>query len=370
MGKVVVLLDGQTGSSGKGKLSGYIAKRDNIDISINNFMPNSGHTYIDDFGDKIVTTHLNTSIVNEFTKLCIGPGAAIDVEILAKEIKECNKILKNRKIYIHPRAVVITSRHVEKEKEEIRTGSTFKGCSRAVAEKIMRKNETILIKDYLKEVNKIFSNYGLEHSQKYLNITDTALIINKGIDCKKSILIEGHQGFDLDINYGLDYPYVTSRQCSASQLVADAGISPKLVDEIIMVIRPYPIRISNETNIGIEINSGDYNGSNELTWDIIRERCGATENIVELTTVTKKVRRVFEMNWERLKYAAMINRPTQIMLNFVQYINWNDYQINDYNKLSKESKDFIKKIEEETSVKVTLIGTGARNKDIIDITKR
>ena len=56
-------------------------------------------------------------------------------------------------------------------------------------------------------------------------------------------------------------------------MIADAGISPFKVKDIIMIIRPYPIRISNKTNIGIDIYSGDYAGSKELTWDEIKERC-------------------------------------------------------------------------------------------------
>ena len=169
------------------------------------------------------------------------------------------------------------------------------------------------------------------------------------------------------INYGLDYPNVTSRQCSASQLIADAGLAPFTVKDIIMVIRPYPIRISNKTDIGIDIYSGDYAGSKELSWEEIKERCNANIDLQEYTTVTKKVRRVFEMNWNRLKYNVMINKPTQIALNFVQYIDWKAYRCNDYNNLPIKVKDFIHKIEEITNVPVTLIGTGKRNCDIIDL---
>lgn len=171
----------------------------------------------------------------------------------------------------------------------------------------------------------------------------------------------------MDINYGLDYPNVTSRQCNASQLIADAGISPFRVKDIIMVIRPYPIRISNKTNIGVDIYSGDYAGSKELTWEEIKKRCNADIELQEYTTVTKKVRRVFEMNWDRLKYNVMINNPTQIALNFTQYIDWNAHRCNNYNNLPTKVKDFIHRVEELTNTPVTMIGTGVRNCDIIDL---
>ena len=134
-----------------------------------------------------------------------------------------------------------------------------------------------------------------------------------------------------------------------------------------MIIRPYPIRISNKTNIGVDIYSGDYDGSKELTWEEIRKRCNSEIDLKEYTTVTKKVRRVFEMNWDRLKYNVMINRPTQIVLNFAQYIDWGAYKCNNYENLPIKVKDFIHEIEKITKTPVTMIGTGERDCDIIDL---
>ena len=75
------------------------------------------------------------------------------------------------------------------------------------------------------------------------------------------------------------------------------------------------------------------------------------------------------MNWERLKYNVMINRPTQIVLNFAQYIDYKAYKCKNFDELSQKVKDFILKIEEETQVPVTIIGTGEKDEDIIDLRK-
>ena len=75
------------------------------------------------------------------------------------------------------------------------------------------------------------------------------------------------------------------------------------------------------------------------------------------------------MNWERLKYNVMINRPTQIVLNFAQYIDYKAYMCKNFDELPQKVKDFILKIEEETQVPVTIIGTGEKDKDIIDLRK-
>lgn len=355
---ITVVIDGQAGSSGKGKICGYLSKKGHFSISTNNWSSNAGHTYVADNGDKIIVSHLPMAMLDANCKLVLNAGCVITPEILFEEIKKYENIIGDRKIYINPRAMIILEKHREEEKKVIKSGSTFKGCGSAQAEKIMRTPGILLVGDY-------FKNIPSDLRDKF-EIVDTAKMIN---ECKGDVLIEGAQGQDLDLNYGLDYPNVTSRMCSASQLIADAGCSPFLVKDIYMIIRPYPIRISNKTNIGEDIYSGDYAGSNEITWEEIAKRCGYNGKLEEYTTVTKKVRRVFEMNWERLKYNVMINRPTQIVLNFAQYIDWNAYKCKNYNLLPDKVIKFIEKIERETNVPVTIIGTGECESDIIDLRK-
>ncbi len=298
------------------------------------------------------------AMLNSKCKLVLNASAIITPEILFKEIREYKNIIGNRKIYINPRAMIILEKHREEERKIIRSGSTFKGCGVAQAEKIIRNPDVILAKVYLKNCPNDLKNI--------IEIADTAKMLNED---NQSILIEGAQGQDLDINYGLDYPNTTSRMCSASQLIADSGCSPFKVKDIYMIIRPYPIRISNKTNIGEDVYSGDYAGSAEITWEEVKRRCGCDTNLEEYTTITKKVRRVFEMNWERLKYNVMINKPTQIVLNFAQYIDWKAYKCKDFNLLPKKVIEFINRIERETNTPVTIIGTGECESDIIDLRK-
>lgn len=380
---VTVVLDSQAGSCGKGKFIGYLSIKDNMDIAINNFMSNAGHTWVGNIG-KVMTQQLPTSIVNPNSKLVIGPESAITPSILFDEMIKYKNIIGDRMVVINPNAVVIKQKHRDIEAEILRSGSTFKGCGSARADKVMRQAE-------------LFGNWwdnfahgrvsgsepdvydydasDMEYLESHIVVMDTMEYINNAINNGANVMIEGSQGCDLDINYGLPYPNTTSRQCHAGQLVADCGISPRLVDEIIMIMRPYPIRISNETNItdadglAITTSSGDYDGVEEITWDIIKERCGAPDdvNFGEKTTVTKKTRRVFEMNWERLKYVTMLNRPTQIALNFVQYLDWGAYKCKNYADLPLKVREFICEVEEVTGVPVTLIGTGADDDDIIDI---
>ena len=387
-GKVTVVLDSQAGSCGKGKFIGYLAGKTNPEVAINNFMSNAGHTCVLDDGTPIMTQHLPTSVVSSNTTLIIGPGAAITPKILFDEIIKYADLIGNRQVVINPRAVAILDKHVKTEQEVLRSGSTFKGCGAAQADKV--KRQAILFGEWYKEWTHNwakadgigdYDGYTFEqvrHIIRHIIVDDTMDYINDTIDAGGDVIVEGSQGCDLDINYGLSYPNTTSRQCHAGQLVADCGISPRLVTDIIMIMRPYPIRISNTTNLKNEdgstlvTSSGDYDGSEEITWDIVKDRCGAPADVQfgEMTTVTKKMRRVFEPNWNRLEYVTKLNRPTEIALNFAQYIDYNMLGKTDVSDITPKLWEFINIVEKVTGVPVTMIGTGAKDGEIIDLRRR
>jgi adenylosuccinate synthase len=124
-----------------------------------------------------------------------------------------------------------------------------------------------------------------------------------------------------------------------------------------MVIRTYPIRVAD--------NSGPMH--DEISWQVVTEESKSPTPISESTTVTKKTRRVGRFDMEMVKRAAMINRPTQIALNFIDYISYENKEKRVYSKLTNEAKRFIKLIETETGIPVTFIGTGPNRTHIIDL---
>jgi len=91
----------------------------------------------------------------------------------------------------------------------------------------------------------------------------------------------------------------------------------------------------------------------------------------ERTTVTKRIRRVCTFSWIGLRDAVRVNGVTKISVNFVQYLNWKDNGIAGgkaaLEKLSKETRTFIDKVEEVAGIPVVLIGTGALHNEIIDL---
>jgi adenylosuccinate synthase len=72
------------------------------------------------------------------------------------------------------------------------------------------------------------------------------------------------------------------------------------------------------------------------------------------------------MNWKRLREMCMTNGVTQIALNFANYIDWSVYEATSEDQLTEKVWEFIRKVEIETGVPVSLIGTGPRDHHIID----
>lgn len=353
-GKVYVVTDGQAGSCGKGKLVGYLARKYDVDVTINHNMPNSGHTFVFDDGRKVVTHHLPIGFVNPRTTLLIGAGAVINPDILYRELEENKDLLNGRILYIHERAAVVNEKHITFERKNIRSGSTFQGSSAANAEKSMRIPGTVLAKDY-------------PWKGKIFIYDDTFLfqIRNSGM----SILIEMSQGFDLDLNHGLSYPYTTSRGCTITQALADTGIPYNADITSFMVFRPYPIRISNDSVEG-HIYTGDYAGSRELTWEEVCHRAGLPK-AEEFTTVTKKKRRVFEFNWSRFYNAIEANNPDYLVLNFAQYLDGSVLESTNPNQIlnSASIMGMCSSVKSLYDKDILLFGTGAKESEIIDFTE-
>lgn len=332
-----VLVGGQFGSEGKGKVAAYLAPEH--DMAIRTGGPNAGHT-LEYEGRLYKMQTVPCSFVNENCLLAIGAGGLIDVAILEREIQEAG--IERGRLLIDPQAGVIDTQYVQAEEDlKRRIGSTGKGIGSAVAAKSLRAPDFRLARD-------------IEELSPFLG--DVSFYANKFLDEEKKVFLEGTQGFGLSLHHGF-YRFVTSRDITAGTICGDAGISPRSVEEITMVLRTYPIRVAG--------NSGPI--TDEIDWATVTQESGSPEPLIERTTVTRNIRRVGRFDLDLVRRATMINRPTQIALMFIDYLDYQERGKKDYDDLSQKSKDFVHRVEDETGTPVTLIGTGPKNADIIDL---
>lgn len=369
-GKFNVVTDGSWGSCGKGLITTALAAKNRPEIISTTNMANAGHTAVHTDGRKFVAkalpsaTALHSWLGDYDPAIVVGPSAAFDLEQMLKEIELCNV---GHSTIIHSRAGVILDEHKQLECDNQdgtkHIASTMQGCGAFLAEKIMRRKNLRLARDY--EQLKRYAESNICELAKRITGADAQsfpialyMLMKAGV----TILHEGSQGFSLDINHGSHYPQCTSRGTTAMQNAADMGISHLHLGDIYLVIRPYPIRVGNVVEGGSTVGySGDcYGDHHEMTWAEVAKAAGAPEEVMagELTTVTKRLRRVFSFSAMQLRDAVVVNGATKIALNFANYIDWNCFGVGDFNALPTKVTDFIAKIEDIAGIPVTVVGTG------------
>lgn len=336
---VTCIIGGQYGSEGKGAICGYLGNE--FDIAVRVGAPNAGHTLKVGNNEWKMQQIPVAGLINPDCVLLIGAGGLINLEILKREM-EYIKDLDGR-FFIDRNCGIIEDYFSEIEQEDKKfesIGSTCEGVGVAMRRKIDRKPQNFRTAKDVPELGKYIINVA-----EYLN----------DLPSSKNIMIEGTQGHGLSLNHG-PWPFCTSRDIIASSLLSDVGLSPFMCKDIIMVVRTYPIRVAG--------NSGPM--YDEITWKIVAEECSSKEPIQEKTTVTKRVRRVGRFSMKDIINAVKINRPTQIALTFLDYLNVAERGVSNFALLKNDTKKFIYELSQATGVPVTLLKTGPEFEDICD----
>jgi len=294
---VHILAGGQYGSEGKGLLASWLA-----DCSIDEIIPwagvitsagpNSGHTSWFQ-NEKIVLKQLPTFAVHLHLRgwtvpVYFSAGSIIDANILMEEHRKFPGI----DIFIHTNAVVLSKKDIDSERDPNSTifavAGTRSGTGAALARKIHR------------DPSAIYNNTSKRLFPYYERIVDTAYA---------PYFMEVSQGFSLGINDPKFYPKVTSRECTFAQAMADARIPVTSYKKGYLCFRTYPIRVGNVDGH----DSGEwYPDQNEMEWDEIGVPA-------EMTTVTKRIRRVATWSWQQFADSVEANDPTHVFLNFMNY---------------------------------------------------
>lgn len=294
---ISVVVGGQFGSEGKGKVAHFLARERRATFAVRVGGPNSGHTVVDDFGQSIIFRHLPTACLLPDVVSAIPPGAYLHVPTLLAEIARVK--LDQRRLAIDPNAWVIHNVDIEKEENAKLTahiGSTASGTGAALIRRMERADIGLVAKD-------------VPELRPYLRET-TELLVN-GLQREHRIIVEGTQGFGLSLLHSALYPYCTSRDTTAAAFISEAGLSPLDADEVVLVIRAFPIRVGGP--------SGPL--PNEINWATVTAESGSSTLLCEYTSVTQRIRRVARFDPEIVKKAITHNRPTGIALNHLDYVD-------------------------------------------------
>ncbi len=180
-------------------------------------------------------------------------------------------------------------------------------------------------------------------------IQDTVDEIHKTLSGGGNVMVEGTQGTFLSLYHGT-YPFVTSKDVTASQACADVGIGPMDVDNVMVIFKSYVTRV------------GEGPLENQLSRDEVLRR-----GWMEHGTVTGRERRAAPFDFNLAKRAIQLNGATQIALTKLDVLFSSAKSVHDYSKLPTEAQDFVSRIERDTGVPVSIIGTGPSEQDVVDL---
>lgn len=328
-----IIVGGQYGSEGKGKVVALLASRVEAPWIVRCGGPNSGHT-VTIQGQDIVLRQVPSCAQPSRATFLLSAGCAIDESVLLRELDLLG--IPREKIIVDPRGVIVMNEDRENERRDL-TGiaSTCSGTGSAMARRALRAGRVMLAADS-------------DVLARRCRIETVAPILHEQLNLGGDVLVEGTQGFALSLLHGDRYPFVTSRDTTASGFASEVGLAPRLIDKIVLVIRTYPIRVGGP--------SGPF--ENETSWEQIRELSGAPEVLPEYTSVTRRLRRVAHFNMDSVKRACAYNHPTSLAVMGLDRLDHKNYGVTQPDLLSQPAMRFLNELENVTGVPIEFGGTG------------
>ena len=328
-----IVVGGQYGSEGKGKVTALLVSMHEEPWVVRCGGPNSGHT-VSIRGREVVLRQVPAGADCPGALLLLSAGCAVDEEVLLNEVHGLG--LEPERIVVDPRAVLIQDEDRERERSlRGRIGSTCSGTGAALIRRMGRSAEVRLVADSQK-------------LQDRVRVAGVAPLVHSHLDCDGHVIVEGTQGFGLSLLHGTSYPYETARDTTAAAFAMEVGLSPRQVDDVVMVIRTFPIRVGG--------NSGPL--ADETTWEEVQSLSGAPRPFPEYTSVTKRLRRVGGFDIESVKKACLYNRPTALAVMGLDRLDHRNSGLRNFSRLTDQALAFVRMVESETGVPVTLVGTG------------
>jgi len=273
----VVIVGAQWGDEGKGKVVDVLTERADVVVRFQGGN-NAGHTLVVG-GEKTVLHQIPSGILHPRVKCVVGNGVVVNLEVFLEEIAKLRA--KNVKVtpdnlLVSDRAHLIMPYHQridiarEKGAGEAKIGTTGRGIGPTYEDKMARKG--LRLCDLLDE--KVFDaklRAQLEEKNHYLEkrlgaepftfdevadkfhtlakeirafVGSTAPLLDREMRAGKSVLFEGAQGAQLDVDHGT-YPYVTSSSTVAGGACTGAGVGPTWIDAVIGISKAYTTRVGS-----------------------------------------------------------------------------------------------------------------------------
>jgi len=270
---VTVIMGGQWGDEGKGKLTDALAANAAMVVRANGGS-NAGHTVQTRHGTFKLRL-VPSGILNPRVRCVIGAGVVIELATLVGELRALQERgIDTSGMLISDRAHLVLPFHkrldeleeLRREQDEI--GTTLNGNGPAYADKasrhglrvcdllhprVLRRKLAIEVDAKNHHLSKVFGAEPIRFEALYSDLLElaefvrpmvvpTEVVVQDAIEAGERVIVECAQGAMLDIDYGT-YPFVTSSSPTAAGACQGAGIAPSQVEAVIGVYKAYSTRV-------------------------------------------------------------------------------------------------------------------------------
>ncbi|RHM99087.1 adenylosuccinate synthase [Dielma fastidiosa] len=331
-----VIVGAQWGDEGKGKIVDVLGEKADYVVRFQGGN-NAGHTVVVN-GEKSILHLLPSGVLHKNAVCIIGPGVVVDPFVLLEEIDVLEKKgLPSSHIFVSDRAHLIMPYHIkldELQEERLagnKIGTTKRGIGPCYADKYTRiglrvgdlidfeafkrkLKSTLSIKN--DQITKLYNEEPFDYDAMVVQFSmireklmprmmDSLSVVNEALDQDKMVLFEGAQAAMLDINYGT-YPYVTSSSPTSAGVCAGAGVSPMKLDKIIGVVKAYSTRV----------------GEGPFVSELLNEEGEKLRAIGhEYGATTGRPRRCGWLDLNVVKHAARINGLTDLVITKIDVLS-------------------------------------------------
>jgi adenylosuccinate synthase len=408
-----VVIGAQWGDEGKAKMIDYFSRDADIIVRYQGGA-NAGHTVVTR-GKKYVFHLIPSGILHEGKICVIGNGVVVDPIQMMEEMDliKAQGINIDNRIFISDAAHLILPFHkaLDSAMEELRSnkiGTTGRGIGPSYADKCLRTGirvGDIFEEDKLEEkvkqaleiknmqLEKMYNKeaYSIDEIMDILlhfrdriqdMIVNSPFFLNEASDNGKEIILEGAQGFGLDIDHGT-YPYVTSSNPTIGGALLGSGLNPFQVKRVVGITKayvtrvgegPFPTEDMSEMGNILRERGGEYGATTgrprRCGWFDVellkqaRRVCGFTElalvKLDVLTNVEKiKVAVHYELEGKKVEMfpSYMLHKVKPV---YKELPGWTEdiTGCRSYSELPANAQAYIEYIEAKVGIKVSVISIG------------
>lgn len=292
---VDVVLGCSFGDEGKGKVVYDLCKKDGYNLCVRfNGSGNAGHTIYTDPNTKIVLHQLPVGTLVPSMYSLISSDCLINIKMLKKEIDDLKEkgIDISGRLFISKACHIITQKCIDYDRENNLIGTTGSGIGPTYSQKMLRVGKRV--EDYIDQ----FTDMGI----KIVDMRHFWDMFTKKVEIP-IVLMEGAQGFELDINWTNNYPYCTSSTCTLAGAI-NCGVPLKSIRRIYGIAKAYDTYVGKmqfqpEDNVCLE------------TFGIVGREYGST---------TGRKRQCNYLNLDNLCHALKVNSCNICIINKIDVI--------------------------------------------------